>query len=262
MRCLQATIICRVFQHYLELLGQRLRMRLNQPLRLGCLLSLSVFALHSQAPPPPTGRITGSVQDSTGKPIAGVVVAINSRPAKGTGSLPSTPLNTSATTGADGTFTLAPVPNGTYSLCPHPPSASLLPPCSWTSEPQVVVANGEEAIAPPIKLQPGIDFYVRVNDPNGTRASLEGKIPGASLFLAVLAPNGRMFPIPMTARDAGGFDHHISVPAGTNLVFKAFSSTFQMTNGIGQSISQQVGLSGAINVPSGQAQYQQVINIR
>jgi hypothetical protein len=165
-------------------------------------------------------------------------------------------------TGADGTFTLAPVPNGTYSLCPHPPSANLLPPCSWTTEPQVVVANGEEAIAPPIKLQPGIDFYVRVNDPHGTRASLEGKIPGASLFLAVQAPNGRMFPIPMTARDAGGFDHHISVPAGTNLLFKAFSGTFRMTNGIGQSIGQQGGWSGTINVPSGQAQYQQVINIQ
>jgi len=243
-------------------LGQRLRTRLNQPLRLGCLLLLSVFVLYPQAPPPPTGRITGSVQDSTGKPIAGVVVAINSRPAKGTGLLPGAPLNTSATTGADGTFTLAPVPNGTYSLCPHPPSANLLPTCSWETEPRVVVANGEEIIAPPIKLQPGIDFYVRVNDPNGTRASSEGKIPGASLFLAVQAPKGRMFPIPMTARDSGGFDHHMSVPVGTNLVFKAFSGTFQMTDGIGQSISQLGGRSVTINVPSGQAQYQQVINIR
>ena len=243
-------------------LRQRLQMRLNQPLRLGCLLSLSIFALHSQAPPPPTGRITGSVQDSTGKPIGGVVVEINSRPAKSTGLLPGARVNTSATTGADGTFTLAPVPNGTYSLCPHPPSANLLPPCSWTTEPQVVVANGEEAIAPPIKLQPGIDFYVRVNDPHGTRASSEGKIPGASLFLAVQAPNGRMFPIPMTAKDSGGFDHHISVPAGTNFVFKAFSTMFQMTDGIGQSISQQGGRSATINVPPGQAQYQQVINIQ
>jgi hypothetical protein len=190
------------------------------------------------------------------------VVAINSRPAKGTGLLPAAPLNASATTGANGTFTVAPIPNGTYSLCPHPPSANLLPPCSWTTEPQVVVTDGEETIAPPINLQPGVDFYVRVNDPNGTRASSEGKIPGASLFLAVLAPNGRMFPIPMTARDPGGFDHHIFVPAGASLVFKAFSATFQMTGGTGQLISQQAGQAVPINIPSSQSQYQQVINIR
>jgi hypothetical protein len=71
-----------------------------------------------------------------------------------------------------------------------------------------------------------------------------------------------MLPIPMTARDPGGFDHHIFVPAGANFVFKAFSATFQMTGGTGQLISQQSGQAVPINISSGQVQYQQVINIR
>jgi hypothetical protein len=162
----------------------------------------------------------------------------------------------------DGSFTLTGVPNGTYSVCPYPPTASLLPPCSWTTELRVVVVNGQAATAAPIKLQASVDFYVRVNDPNGTRASAEGKVPGKALMLAVRAPNGRMFPIPMTARDSAGFDHHLSVPAATDLAFTAYSNAFTITDTAGQLISQQAGESTTINIPTGQTQHKEVITIQ
>ena len=156
-------------------------------------------------------------------------------------------------TGTDGGFTLVPASrDGTFSVCPHPPTPNLLSPCSWATEIRVLLTNGQTVQAPPFRLQPAVDLYVRVNDPNGTLASSLGKVPGAALLVTVRSPNGRIIPIPMTARDSAGFDHHLPVPAGTDLGFAAFGSGFSMTDALGQAISQQTGLSNTVNIPVGQ----------
>jgi hypothetical protein len=207
-----------------------------------------------------TGSITGWVFGTNGKPLAGVIVLINARPDLVN---PVTPFNATAVTIADGSFTLTSVPDGTYSLCPHPPTTSVVAPCNWSTEPRVTVTNGASVLAAPIPLQAAADLYIRVNDPNAVLAATGGSGPGAALMLAVRAPNGRVFPIPMTARDKTGFDHHLQVPVATNLVFMASSPALSLGNSQGQLASKGgTGLSSAVNIPSGQAQHEEVINIR
>src|ERR1017187_7041399 len=113
-----------------------------------------------------TGRIAGSLQSADGAPLANAVIAINLRPAASASSFQS--FNTMVTTGSDGTFSVGGVPNGKFAVCPTAPKTALLPPCMWGSEIVATVANGQAVIMPAIKLKPGVDFYVRVNDPHGT----------------------------------------------------------------------------------------------
>ncbi len=235
-------------------------------LRLAVLIAIGASQGVAQVPPAQvsgaasisTGQIKGWVLGTNGKPVAGVAVLINSRP-RAKDSL--TPFNSSAVTGSDGSFAVPAVPDGSYSVCPHPRSAAELPPCSWSTEPRVVVTSAQTVFLPPIQMQAAVDFYVRVNDPNGTRAASEGKAPGAALMLAVRAPNGRMFPIPMVTKDSAGADHHLAVPAGVDLVFMAASQGLAATNSLGASISNQAGSSVTVNIPSGQTQHKEVINI-
>ncbi len=208
----------------------------------------------------PLGHIDGSVQGADGTPLANAVVAINVRPAALAGSFQ--PFNTTVTTAADGTFSVAGVPDGKFAVCPTAPNTALLPPCMWGSEIVATVVNGQPVTLPAIKLKPSVDFYVRVNDPRGTLASTQGKVNGASLHLAIRSPNGMVAPIPVTASDAAGFDYHLSVPPATNLFFIASSNTFSLVDASGAAISPQAGLNQMVNIPASQPQYRQVITVK
>ena len=126
----------------------------------------------------------------------------------------------------------------------------------------MTIAGGQTVAADPIQLQPSADLYVRVNDPKGTRAAAEGKTPGASLMLAVRSATGRLVPIPMTASDKAGFDHHLQVPVGADLLFIAYSGFYSMTDGSGTPISKQNGLARTIHIPPAQAQQKEVVTIQ
>jgi hypothetical protein len=222
----------------------------------GILLSAALG--NSQAP---TGTIRGVITDENGKPVPGVSVVINSRP---DGSSAAKPFEAIVPVLANGTFSLTGVANGTYSICPVPPSANLLPPCTWVTEPRAKIANGNAVTVPRIIFPAAVDLYVRVNDPRGVRAAAEGKQPGATLMLTVRSPNGRILPIPATARDAGGADHHLAVPAETDFEFLAMSKVFALANGLGLPAQAQNGINGitvAINIPKGQAQHRETVNI-
>lgn len=227
---------------------------------IGAFFSISpVFCqIHSPTAMQAVGSIAGSVQNANGTPVANVAVSVNIRPTSG-GSFQ--PFNTVVTTTSDGTFSVPRVPNGKFAVCPAAPGTSLLAPCMWGSELTVTVINGQTVTMPTVKLQPGVDFYVRVNDPHGKLAANLGKTPGASLTLAVRSPNGMVAPIPVTASDAAGFDYHLSVPSGTDLLFVASSGSFSMADAAGAAISPQAGLSQTINIPAGQSQYKQTITI-
>jgi len=223
----------------------------------GVLLA-SVCVAYGQTAPP-TGSISGTVQNSAGAPVASVTIWINVRPtAPGA---PFTRFNTMVTTAADGTFTASAVPDGTYAVCAAPPDSSLLPPCLWGSEPRVTVANGQAVTVPTIQLQPSADLYVRVNDLNGHYAAAMGNVPGASLMLAVRAPAGNLIPIPTIASDSTGFDAHMPIPPGTTVGLVAFSSYFSLTDSTGAAISKTEGLQLPVLIPAGTAQYKTVINV-
>jgi hypothetical protein len=229
-------------------------------LKLAGMLFFTASIACCQAPSG-AGVIQGRVFAPGWTPLGGVQVLISSRSDNAS---PATPSNTVIAADAQGVFTLEHLASGTYAVCPLPPTQDLLPPCSWSKEPRVTVTdNGKTAFVAPIQLQSAVDFYVRVNDPKGKKAANEAKGPGSALFLRLLSPNGRVFPIPMTAKDATGFDHHLRVPAGVDLTFAASSNALTLADNPGQAKKLKQGeLSIQVNIPKGQTQHKEVIDIQ
>jgi len=205
-----------------------------------------------------TGKVTGLVTGADGKPVSNVEVSINVRPGALTD--PFVPYNVVVVTGTDGTFAATGVPKGKFAVCPRAP-AGLLAPCTWGNEILTSVSDGQLVTMPSIQLQAGADLYLRVNDLKGKLASAQGKVPGASLMLAVRSPNGMMVPIPMTASDKTGFDHHLTVPHNTDMLLAAFSSTFPLANAVGVAADPQKGINLSISIPASQAQHRETIQI-
>jgi hypothetical protein len=127
--------------------------------------------------------------------------------------------------------------------------------------PTAKLSGGGKVTVSTIQLQPAADFYVRVNDSNGTLTTKEGKTPGASLLLLVKSPNGSMQILPRTAQDSSGFDYHLPVPFATDLQFVPVSSSFTLTNGAGTQVGQSGGTPTSFNIPTTQQQYQEVLNV-
>jgi hypothetical protein len=226
------------------------------------LLAFALFLLETPnflAAQTPTGSITGSVQTTDGKPVPNVEVFIGYRRSRM--GEPPIPFNIITKTASDGAFTVPNVPDGKFAVCPSAGRPNLLPPCTWGAEPLVTVTNGQPANMTAIQLQPGSDLYVRVNDPNRSRAKAEGVTPGAGLMLAVRTPLGVTVPIPMSGIDGQGADHHIAVPADTDLVLLAFSASYSMTDANGVAINQQAGYSLPFKIPSGVQQLRESIAI-
>jgi hypothetical protein len=205
------------------------------------------------------GRISGMIHTSGGKPVAGALVLVNVRPSEQPG--PFHPFNTVATTASDGTFSVNDVPAGRFAVCPAAPATNLLPPCMWEREIVATVEPGEAVTMPPFVLAEGVDFYVRVDDPQGRLASTLGKVAGANLLLAVRAPNGMTAPVPATATSAAGSDFHLLVPPDTDLEFIAFSSTFSMADSTGKAISRESGLKRTVNIPASQRQHRETVTV-
>lgn len=212
-----------------------------------------------QQPATAAGRITGTIKLANGRPASSAPVAINVRPvAVG---VPFPPFHAKVVTDASGNFGLSGVPPATYAICPQPPDASSMAPCSWGIETRATVTAGQTTAVPPIQLQNGALLSVRVNDPKGTRASQEGKVPGASLLLVVKAPNGAMIPIPQTGQDPSGFDHQLTVPTDTDLVIIAHSSAFALADSAGKAVA-GTNFLVPVRIPANAPQHREVIQIR
>ena len=223
---------------------------------------LAAGAVYGQTTAAAMGGITGIVQTESGKGVNNAAVAIRVRP--GAPGAKVTFFNTDVLTGSDGSFTVTKVPDGIYAVCPDARAASLLSPCDWETEPTVTVANGKSTAMKPITLKTGADLWVHVDDPQGKRASTEGKVPGATLLLMVRVPGGRLMPIPLTTSNANGFEHHMLVPTGRDMVVMAVSQTYSITNaslGLSAPAGSQQGVSATVNIPAGTAQFKQTIAV-
>jgi hypothetical protein len=224
------------------------------------LLSSALFVSAAVAQTPaPTGRIDGAIQTSDGKPVPKATVWIAARGAAP--GAPFTPFTGAAQTGADGTFHVNGVPDGSYAVCPTPPDGALSP-CEWATEPIAVVANGKATALSNLVLKAGVDLYVRVNDPKGIRAASEGTIPGAGLFLGVSIAGRRPLHIPLAAGDKNGADYHVVVPADTPLMLFVSGRAYDMTDEGGNAVDKQKGLVKQIQIAAGTNHHQEVVNIR
>ena len=137
----------------------------------------------------------------------------------------------------------------------------LLAPCSWNIEPRITVNPGDIKMLDPIQLQTGVDFHVQVNDPKGLTAAATAKGAGGGLMLCARPWADLSHPDDGSRRRRSGY-HHLLVPASTNLAFTAFSNVLSMTNSLGQAISKTAGQAVTVNIPQGQTQHTEVINVK
>ena len=113
---------------------------------------------------------------------------------------------------------------------------------------------------PPIQLQKGVDLHLRVNDPQGIRGSNEGKVTGSGMFTAVSSPKGITIPVSLTGSDAAGFDHHLTVPADTDLKLMVHGGSFSLKDEKGSDVGSQ-GLVQLIHIPAAKGQEQHVVTV-
>lgn len=220
-------------------------------------LVAGTLVVNGQTPPTPA-RIVGAVQTPTGAPIARARVHI--------AQVSDTRATTLALrivihTGNDGVFHAVGLPPGTFRLCAESPDPDLLHDCVWGPEKRVTVAQSQTVAIPPIRLAAGVDLFVRVKDPTGKRAELEGTVPGADLLLAVRTPRGVPAPILQAGKDKGGFDHHILVPAGTDLQLVAFSKVFALADERDIAVEATRGHQPTIRIPANSKQHKIVLTV-
>lgn len=195
------------------------------------------------------GTLTGSVQTTSGSPVANAQVIINIQPTTPT----TQPFSTSVQTGADGTFTASNLPAGTFNVCPQLTSSDLLAPCAWEATwPKVTVAATGTTTMPPIQMKQGILLSVRVDDPSGKRQSSEGSVPGAHLFTGVKSPSGIVIPMVAT-QNGSGYDHNLLIPYDTDLQFHIYSKYFNVSdnNNNGAAVDKNNGNVTPIHVNNG-----------
>src|SRR5262249_40319344 len=98
-------------------------------------------------------------------------------------------------------------------------------------------------------------------DPGGHRGRSEGKIPGAHLFVGVKTPRGAVIPAAVTGTDAGGFDHHVNVPADMDVQAFAYSAMFALTDEQGKGGDKKQGWVRTVRIGAGAKQKKIVVTV-
>ncbi len=197
----------------------------------------------------PTGQIRGSVQAVDGTPVANALVMINIQPGPN-----ARPFSARVTTTAGGTFLATAVPDGTFHICPQLPGSELLAPCSWDANPPTAtVSGGQPVTIPPIQMQQGVRLKVRMNDPAGRRAAMEGTVDGATVHIDVRRTAGGLsMPIPTVNTDPTGRDHDVVVPSGVPIQVFVFSKVFALAGGANRApIDRARGATVDVNIERG-----------
>ncbi len=117
-----------------------------------------------------TGTLAGSVTDTGGAPLAGVVVhymsvATPPAPAPYGSVVPAKVVSGSVSSDTAGNFAVSGLPAGTYALCTNSPSAPYLDLCTWAPGVTVTVPAGG-SVSRALALDRGVYLNVRVSDPS------------------------------------------------------------------------------------------------
>jgi Carboxypeptidase regulatory-like domain len=185
-----------------------------------------------------TGRVTGTVTDDSGAPVAGALVTASLQSAapqgtKGPGGLPLfMPFPPKALSGATGDFEIDGLPAGTFRLCVEKAESSLLNPCLWVDRPASVevsaaaTASGVTVVAPR-----GTLLTVQILDAKGLLAN-----PANNSDVRVGTSNGKMAFIParVSGRDTRGTTMAVVVPRGQAALISVSSATYALADDTGK----------------------------
>ncbi len=215
-----------------------------------------LFATHALAAP--TGSIQGRVLAANGTPLAGAIVSAHTALPSASGPrflptvvpIPVGPLLASATSDADGSFTLKGLPSGGIVICVDPGVGKNLNPCLWSaSPPRAQLADGQRIQGHEIQLQPGAVVSIRVLDA-GRLIAAGGAGRERDLRAGVIG-HARMFlNAALVSSDSTGRTYAISVPLDTSLRSIVQSHDLKINDAVGNAIP-ATGLLTPLSVATG-----------
>ena len=193
-------------------------------------LIFSSALLYSQS----TGGIGGKLVDDSGTIVALSTVTASLQGTSGSGSFPPT---YTVKTSTDGTFTFSGLGAGTYRLCAQKPSASLLDPCLWRSQPTMVsVSAGAQAGPVSLSIQRGVLINVQVNDPQGLIAA-KGAVDDILIGTRTTVPGTPFLAASVVSKTSTGKLVCLIVPPNLAQQILLSSQRFKLGDALGTALS-------------------------
>jgi hypothetical protein len=154
------------------------------------------------------GTVAGAVIGDDGTTLAASVTANRSG---------QPPASGRAIAGPDGTFTIANLPAGTYSLCAAVKGRGYLDPCTWSPvAPTVQVGAGQTVTGFRLIVKKGAIVQVRLNDATGALTAVAAPNQAAPhVLVGILTPRRLFEPLVLTGKDPAGRNHEGTIPLNT-----------------------------------------------
>jgi hypothetical protein len=188
-----------------------------------------------------TGTLSGSVTDTNGAPLAGVLVRYMSlappaAPAPHASLVPASVVSGSVSSDTSGNFSVFGLPAGAYALCTNSPSAPYLDLCTWRPGVTVTVpAGGSTSQA--LVLERGVYLNVRVSDPSHLLPqAVDGPWTPRKLVVGVRYGSGAYQGAANTEVDSAGRGYRSVIPAGVPFSLWLFSSDVALADASGAAL--------------------------
>lgn len=212
-----------------------------------------------------TGSVAGSVLDSAGKPIPGTVRVFLSQalPADGVRH-PAPPVQTgpqvtSRLVDKAGNFNISALAPGSYVACASTTTPGYLDPCHWaTSAPTFSIGAGKPTTGVKVVLANGAVIPIRVNDMSQKLLKPQEGAHDLDFQIHAVTSSGRHHTALISAQDANGRDHSVTVPFGIPITLQVFSPKVAIVESTGK-LDAPGGLT--ITVPAGKSATPVVLNV-
>ena len=172
------------------------------------------------------GSVAGTVVGDDGNTLAASVTANRSG---------QPPASGRAMAGPDGTFTIANLPAGTYSLCAAVKGRGYLDPCTWSPvAPSVRVGPGQTVRGFRLIVKKGAIVQVRLNDAAGALSAVAAPNQAAPhVLLGILTPHRLFEPLVLTGKNATGRNHEGTIPLNTPVRLHISGKGVEITDAAG-----------------------------
>lgn len=200
-----------------------------------------------------TGSVQGKiVVDSDGSAVSGASISLVAA-GGGTGAGSASAVRT-FTSAADGTFTVAGLAAGRYSVCVRDPSGSVIDPCSWTdSLTTLTAAAGNTSTSFTVRVKRASTISVQVNDPAQALALTAADTYPPHVLVGAFGVGGIFHTAREVSNDASGRSFGLSVPVDSPVSLTVYSAQVKLTTDSNQPIPPQ-GYSVPFVQPSNGAQ--------
>ena len=198
-----------------------------------------------------TARVTGTVVDALGQPIAGALVRAamrsSAKPIPLTSDRPPAfmPVAAAVPSGTKGDFQIEGLYAATYAMCVYKPQSTVLDPCLWSDTPVVVtLAEGSTSSGVTVSAAQGTIVKIRILDPTGFLNANPGK---DDLRIGINRGKSPLIPVLPTSRDSVGKTMTVAVPIGQPLNFMVASTGLALAGEGGASLGAE---ESQISVPA------------